>query len=102
MKVRVFLLHLKPHNCPPAIFAYITGWRKGEILGLQLRQIDFAAGTVCLDPGTTKNDEARTFPFTEELGEILEIQRSKAEALKKAGIITPWVFFYVRKGRLEF
>jgi integrase len=51
--------HLRPHNGPPAIFAYITGWRKDEILSLKWPQVDFKAGIVRLEPGTTKNDEAR-------------------------------------------
>ncbi len=45
-------------------FAYITGWRiKSEVLGLEWRQVDFKAGTVRLDPGTTKNDEAPRISF---------------------------------------
>src|SRR5688572_25821428 len=48
---------------PVLTFAYVTGWRKAEILGLQWRQVDLNAGTVTLDPGTTKNSEGRTFPF---------------------------------------
>jgi integrase len=36
--------------------AYITGWRiQSELLPLQWRQVDFAAGTLRLEPGTTKN-----------------------------------------------
>ena len=46
-------------------FAYLTGWRTlSEILTLQWHQIDFSAGIVRLEPGTTKNDEARVFPFS--------------------------------------
>src|SRR5262249_27026707 len=43
-------------------FAYITGWRvRSEVLTLQWRQVDFKAGRVRLDPGTTKNLEGRIF-----------------------------------------
>ena len=45
-----------------------------------------------LYPGTTKNDEGRVFPFTDELRAVLEGQRAKHEALRKKGIICPWVF----------
>jgi integrase len=49
-------------------FAYITGWRvPSEVLTLQWRQVDFQAGTVRLEPGTTKNRDGRTFPMTAEL-----------------------------------
>jgi integrase len=40
--------------------AYITGWRiQSELLPVQWRQVDFAAGTLRLEPGTTKNREGR-------------------------------------------
>jgi integrase len=81
------------HLTPIVKFAYITGWRKSEVLGLQWPQVDFQAGIIRLEPGTTKNDEARIFPFTSELREILEGQRAKADELaKKKGRICPYVF----------
>jgi integrase len=86
-------------NQPPAEFAYITGWRKQEVLTLKWPQVDFEAETVRLEPGTTKNREARQFPFISELRRILEGQKAKAEALRKDGIITPWVFFREGKKR---
>ncbi len=77
---------------------YITGWRKGEILGLQWRQVDFRAGRVALDPGTTKNDEGRTFPFTRELRELLEQQeRYTSKLQREEDKVIPWVFH--RKGK---
>jgi len=39
------------------------------------------------------------FPFIFELREILEAQKTKAEALRKKGIITPWVFFVEERGK---
>ena len=85
---------LKPHYRGVVSVAYITGWRTpSEILPLQWTRVDMHAGKVRLDPGTTKNGEARVFPFTAELRDILEQQARGAEALKKAGVITPYVFF---------
>jgi integrase len=99
-QLEVVLKHLRPHNQNPARFGFITGWRKQEILGIRWPQVDFKAGTVCLEPGTTKNKKARIFPFISELREILEEQRAKADALKKNdGVITPWVFFIEEKGK---
>ena len=37
-----------------------------------------------LDAGTTKNGDARVFPFTTELRRVLEAQHKIAEALKRA------------------
>lgn len=37
--------------------AYTFGWRmQSEVLALETRQLDLAAGTVRLDPGTAKNE----------------------------------------------
>lgn len=45
-------------------FAYYTGWRiPSEILRLTWKQVDFEAGIVRLETGTTKNREGRVFPF---------------------------------------
>lgn len=58
------LEHLPAVYHPVAKFGYLTGWRiRSEVLPLNWRQVDFAAGTVRLEPGTTKNAEGRVFPF---------------------------------------
>jgi integrase len=73
--------HLPAYARPAATFAYITGWRlKSEILPLQWRQVDFRAGIVRLDVGTTKNNDGRTFPMTPELLATLEAQRVATNA----------------------
>jgi integrase len=79
---------------PVVTFAYITGWRvPSEVLTLQWRQVDFRAGTVRLEPGTTKNREGRTFAMTAELRACLEAQRALTEtAQKSTRQVIPWVF----------
>ncbi len=81
---------------PPALFAYYTGWRLcSEILPLTWAQVDFNAGTVRLEPETTKNREGRTFPFSalSELEALLREQRERTTALEKGtGRIIAWVF----------
>jgi len=51
-------------------FAYKTGWRKSEIANLKWNQVDRNQGIVRLEPGETKNDEARTVYLDDELKEI--------------------------------
>jgi len=94
-ELRTLLEHLPPYMRPFTEFAYFTGWRRGEIRSLTWRQVDFRAGTVRLEPGTTKNDEGRVFPFSvhPRLKEILEEQRRATSALAaERGAVIPWVF----------
>jgi integrase len=62
---------------PILTMGYFTGMRLGEILGLRWSNVSFLDSQVRLDPGTTKNDDARTIPLTGELLETLKIQRRK-------------------------
>jgi integrase len=52
--------------------AYEYGWRKGELLGLQVRHINFLRGTIRLDPGTTKNGEAREVAMSTGVRALLQ------------------------------
>lgn len=51
-----------------------------------------AGRCVRLDPGTTKNGEGRSFPFTADIETILKGQLAEHERLKAAGTICPFVF----------
>jgi len=87
--------HKGARDSLPALFrfAYFTGWRKGEILALQWRQIDFEAGTVRLAAGTTKNDQPRLCRFTPEIRALLEAQRAHTDDVnRRRGILCPHVF----------
>jgi len=94
-ELKAVLAQLRSELRPVVEFAHLTGWRRGEVLSLQWRQVDLAAGVVRLEPGTTKNDEGRTFPVADlpELAELLKRQRELTSALERAsGSIVPWVF----------
>jgi integrase len=85
--------HLPAALRPVIEFAYITGWRiASEILPLEWQHVDFEAGEVRLDPHTTKNDDGRVFPFTDDLRTLLETLHAEHEQRQKAGQIVPWVF----------
>ena len=46
-------------------------WRKGEVLNLQVRQLDFPGRVIRLDIGTTKNDDGRIVRMSNEVFELL-------------------------------
>jgi integrase len=83
---------------PVVTFAYITGWRiQSEILPLEWRHVDRQAGEVRLEPGTTKNQAGRVFPFTDALRTLVEALWDQHEALRKQGTLCRSVFH--RNGR---
>lgn len=97
---RAVLGHLPQDLQALAKFYYWTGWRKQELLGLQWRQVSIAAGTIRLEPGTTKTGRGRAFPFraVPELAAAVKEQRQRTTALEQErGEIIPWVFH--RDGR---
>jgi integrase len=83
---------------PVVRFAYVTGWRvQSEVLPLEWRHVDRKLGEVRLEPGTTKNQAGRVFPYTDTLRKLLDALWAEHEALQKAGTICPSVFH--RNGR---
>ncbi len=85
---------------PVVEFLYLTGWRVSEALGLTWAQVDFKAGTVRIEVGTSKNREGRVFPFAAlpELAELLQRQRERTAVVERAtGRIVQPVFH--RDGR---
>jgi len=55
------------------------------VLSLTWKQVDFAHQEVRLEPGTTKNSEGRTFPFSAlpALATLIYGQREKTDQLEK-------------------
>ncbi len=64
-------------------FAYLTGWRRQEILGLQWSNIDLAGQVITLHD--SKNGDGRTVPLYGALGELVERRRARRA-------LSPWVF----------
>lgn len=79
---------------PVVTFAYYTGWRKQEILGLTWDRVDLRARTVRLDPGTTKNQEGRTVYLDGEVLDTLNTLKAERDVRFPD---SPWVFH--RHGR---
>ena len=67
-----------PEELKPIItFAYHSGWRKSEILGLTWDKVDLKEGMVRLDPGETKNEEGRTLYLNDELRKEMQDLQGK-------------------------
>ncbi len=75
-------------------FAYTYGWRmRSEVLTLERRHVDLRAGTVRLDPGSTKNSEGRIVYLTPELKTLLAEQLDRVHRLgRRLGRVVPYVF----------
>jgi len=76
--------------------AYTYGWRmQSEILTLERRHVALDAadgmGTLCLDPGATKNDDARVIVVTPALRSTLQAHLASLDA---SGIGTPYLFVH--------
>jgi integrase len=85
---------LTPEVADVARVAYVTGWRTdSEILTLEWPQIDLKAGTITLDPDTTKNRDGRVFPMTADLRAVFARRQARREAMIAIGHICPCVFF---------
>lgn len=53
--------------------AYRYGWRKTELTGLRVGQLDFGDHMIELNPGETKNDQARLVVMTEKVHTLLSL-----------------------------
>lgn len=49
------------------------GWRIGELLNMRVKQVDVLAGTIRLEPGTTKNRDGREVTMTKRVCELLKL-----------------------------
>jgi integrase len=90
--------HLRPDLQVAVSIAHTFGWRmQSEVLTLGLRQLDLHAGTLRLEPGTTKNDEARLVYLTPELKSLLTAQVERVRALEREmGQIISSLFPYLQ------
>jgi integrase len=80
-----------------ARFAYLSGWRRGEIVGLRWENVDRAGREVRIY--TSKNGEGRVLPLDEELGALIERRWTAREYADFRGEPGLSAFVFHRQGR---
>ncbi len=80
-----------------ALFAYLSGWRKGEILPLRWESVDRAAREVRLR--TSKSGHGRVLPLDGESWELIEKRHQAREYRTDDGMtrLSPYIFH--KRGR---
>jgi integrase len=81
--------------------AYTFGWRmQSEVLTLERSQLDLAAGTLRLEPGASKNEDARVVYLTPELRALLGEQLARVGALeRRLGRVVASLFPHLAPGQ---
>lgn len=67
---------LPRHVAAAARFAFLTGWRRGEVVGLEWCHVDLGDRTVTLPSERSKNYRARTIGLSGSLLALIEEQRA--------------------------
>ncbi len=94
-EVEQLLRHLDADHADVVTFAYLTGWRRSEILSLTWDAVDRTRGTLRLDD--SKNGEGRRLPLRRQdgalndPGELLERRWRKRAHQDR---LIPWVFHH--------
>jgi len=66
------LAHLPAPIADAVAFAYLTGWRRAEVLGLTWREVDRARALITLPPARPQNAESRELPLSPTLSGLIE------------------------------
>jgi len=79
-------------------FAYLTGWRKGEIVSLRWADVDRDAGVIRLRPEAAKTGRGRLVVLEGDLAELID-RRWKARLFARDGTPGVAVFVFHRDGQ---
>lgn len=92
--------NLPPRLRPLAEVAYITGWRKSELLSRTWADVDFQHGWLTIGASETKEGQPRQFPLIPRLRTVLEAQREQRDEVEReTGRKVEALFFYYGEAR---
>jgi integrase len=89
LQYEALLAELPSELKPLLVVGYHVGCRRGELIGLQVGQVDLAGSVIRLNPGETKNNEGRVLPIYGDMVDCLTAQLATIRAVDPA---CPWVF----------
>jgi integrase len=78
-------------------FAYLTGWRKGEIISLRWTDVDRDAGAIRLRPEAAKTGRGRTVMLEGDLVDLVD-RRWQARLLEKGSNVRVAALVFHREG----
>jgi len=78
-------------------FAYLTGWRKGEIISLKWTGVDRDSGAIRLRPEVAKTGRGRTVMLEGDLAELID-RRWEARLFEKDGTVRVGALVFHRDG----
>jgi integrase len=79
-------------------FAYLTGWRKGEIISLKWTDVDRDAGAIRLRPEAAKTGRGRTVMLEGDLAELID-RRWESRLFAKHGDVSVTELVFHRDGK---
>ena len=88
--------HLPEPIADVARFAYLSGWRRAEILGLRWDTVDRAAKEVRLR--TSKNGHGRVLPLEDNLWDLIERRWAARECKETNGVTRLAAHVFHRRG----
>ena len=71
-EVNLLLPHLPEYLRDVVLFGFLTGWRKGEIVGLQWNNVDRSGAVVRMEPAQNKGRDVRVLVLQGELAALIE------------------------------
>jgi integrase len=79
-------------------FAYLTAWRRGELVSLRWSDVDRDGGVIRLRPEHSKNGRGRTVAIEGDLCAIIERRRQARQVKDREGTVRVAEFVFHRAG----